>query len=112
MAADHKIRRSTGRNLLHEGNRWVADVFSWVTEFGQEELACRLGFTVRAVWADWAHFAKVRKREDQASVLVLAQQVAAEIDAVRAEKALESLALPLPGLAVVVNPSRTPPKFA
>jgi hypothetical protein len=136
VAADHKIRRSTGRNLLHEGNRWVADVFSWVAEFGHEELARRLGFAVRAapssqvfvlarygahfsgyaglderaVWADWAHFAKVRKRDDQASVLRLAQQVSTEIDAVRDKIALESLALALPGLAVVVNPSRSPPR--
>jgi hypothetical protein len=134
VAADHKIRRSTGRNLLQEGNRWVADVYSWAGEFGPIELARRLGFKVRggptfsvfvlarygahfsgsagfderAVWADWAHFEKVRRNDSKASVAALARQVALEIEAAQQDIAPESLALPLPGLAVVVNPSLRP----
>lgn len=117
-----------------EGNRWVADVYSCVGEFGPEELARRLGFKargepvlrvfvlarygahfsgfagldVRAVWADWAHFEKIRRGDSEASVAALAQQVEMEIAAVQQYIAPESLALPLPDLAIVVNPSVRP----
>lgn len=134
VAVDHKIRRSTGRNLLDEGNRWIAKVRSWAGEFGADELAWRLNFRTpqtpnfrlfvlarygahfsgyaeqddAAVWADWSHFQKARQENIQASLVELSQQVAAEIAKVKAGIEPESLALPLPGLAVLVHPSSTP----
>jgi hypothetical protein len=138
VAADQKIRRSTGRNLLQEGNGWVADVHGWIAEFGVRELVSRLGFKApdisalkaivlarygahfsgfagldeRAVWADWAHFQKVRAANPAASVAALANALAAEIGAAKEDVAPESLAFPLPDLAVVVNPSRRPSSAA
>lgn len=66
------------------------------------------GLDERAVWADWAHFEKIRRGDSQTSAAALAQQVELEIAAVQQDIAPESLALPLPGLAVVVNPSVRP----
>lgn len=138
VTADQRIRRSTGRNLLQEGNGWVEDVHSWIAEFGFRELVARLGFKVanisalkafvlarygahfsgfagldpRAVWVDWAHFQKVRASNPAASVVALADALAAEMNAAKEDVAPESLAFPLPDLAVVVNPSRRPPAAA
>jgi hypothetical protein len=134
VAADQKVRRSTGRNLAQEGNRWVEDVHGWLAEFGVRELVARLGFKPggvagfkafvlarygahfsgfaeldeRAVWADWPHFQKVRAANSADSVAALAHALAAEIGAAKQGVVPESLALPLPELAVVVNPSRRP----
>lgn len=134
VAVDPKIRRSTGQNLLKEGNYWIAKVRSWAEEFGAPELARKLNFrtlqtpTFRlfvlarygahfsgyaeqddaAVWAGWSHFQKARQENIQASLVELSQQVAAEIASVKAEIEPESMVLPLPGLAVLVNPISTP----
>ncbi|MET3395791.1 hypothetical protein ABIC33_006468 [Variovorax sp. 1140] len=135
VAADQRIRRSTGRNLMQEGNRWVADVHDWVAEFGVRELVSRLGFKTarisvskafvlarygahfsgfagldeRAIWADWAHFQKVRTANLAASPTAFAYALAAEIGAAKDRAAPESLAFPLPNLAIVVNPTHRPP---
>ncbi|SAL15593.1 hypothetical protein AWB69_00745 [Caballeronia udeis] len=134
VAADQKIRRSTGRNLLDESNRWISEVRKWIEEFGEGELGRRLGFQIShtlklrlfvlarygahfsgyggrdesAVWTDWGHFQKVRLQNIHASVVELAEQLSAEIESVRSEIQPERLVLPLPGLAVVVNPTAVP----
>lgn len=121
---------------MQEGNRWVADVHGWVAEFGVRELVSRLGFRApaistlkafvlarygahfsgfaeldeRAVWADWAHFQKLRAANPAASVTAFGYALAAAISTAKESVAPESLAFSLPDLAVVVNPSRRPPR--
>ncbi|EAQ34328.1 hypothetical protein NB311A_13781 [Nitrobacter sp. Nb-311A] len=82
--ASHRLRRSTGRNLVTDSNKWIETVFGWIGKYGLAELAKRLGLRVRpdlrvqcfvmarynahfsgfantderATWIDWSHFLK------------------------------------------------------
>jgi hypothetical protein len=58
-----------------------------------------------AVWSDWAHFRMVHRAAPHASLHSLSARLAAEIDVAYAEIRPQSIALPLPGLAVILNPS-------
>ena len=134
VGADDRRRRSAGRNLLEESNRWTLAVSKWIDEFGLEELGKRLGFRMRsgtkfclfvlarygahfsgfggqhdaAVWADWNHFKKARLENISSSSVELARLVATEIASAKSAVEPESLAIPLPGLAVIVNPAALP----
>src|SRR5690606_20286439 len=38
VGMDNRARRSAGKNLLEEGNRWVSKVLSWLSKHGVIEL--------------------------------------------------------------------------
>ena len=132
--ANEKMLRSNGTNLIKTGNQWVQDVSNWLTEFGARELMQRAGFgsivpdqfalfmvarysahmpgqtstDSRASWSDWGHLCKHRDARPNGSVLDLDQDLRSEMEKTRAELGLESIGLPLPGLALIVNPIQRP----
>jgi hypothetical protein len=131
--SDPAVRRSNAANLLSQCNSWIEKVREWIRENGLPELTARLGFPKRnpqqvhlfvlarygahftdhggqrgeAVWSDWTHFRKVRQSKPHLSLPALATQVAKEIAMARSKVRLEQTMLPLPGLAVAVNPIRS-----
>lgn len=136
VGTDNRARRSSGRNLVTEGNRWIDSVHRWLDKFGLEELSNRAGIAIRpgahlelfvvarynaffsgfanhdkrAVWADWNHLLRVRLENRQASVRDLAGILNAQVEAVASSFPGESYAIPLLDLAIVLNPSSEPPR--
>lgn len=134
VGIDPKRRRSAGDNLLTECNHWIQRIEAWCGKYGAAEFARRLGMpgdppprirlfilgryaahfsgfggrNESAIWADWAHFQKVCCENPSASVLELADLLAAEIKEAQAGIEKESFAIPLPDLAVSVNPVKVP----
>jgi hypothetical protein len=133
---DNRGRRSAGKNLVEDSNRWVDAVCSWLERNGVESLMERLslkgvvppsprlfvlgryhahlsGFSGRddrAVWSDWGHFCRAKHDlADGASLSQLECHLRASLDRVREAKTRESLMFPLGDLAVLVNPTRVPP---
>ena len=136
VGLDNRGRRSAGRNLLEESNRWIESVLSWIERHGVAELVRRLGFnksvtpTVylfvlgryhvhltgfdqrdpRAVWADWAHLQwALSEVGETATVSHITSALRTKVDQSRARKADESMAFPVGRLAIVLNPTSVPP---
>ncbi|GAB3244628.1 hypothetical protein [Chitinimonas naiadis] len=131
---DETVRRSNGRNFLKQCNEWVVDVHAWLARFGVGELTKRAGIKTagvdrivlinlarysafmpetinassEATWSDWGHFLKHRLALPNASPTELADAIKADISRTQAELTLESIALPLPGCALIVNPVQRP----
>lgn len=132
---DNRGRLSSGRNLIEESNRWVKAVLSWLDRHGIDELIQRLGFeksaspTVhlfvlgryhvhltgfdqrdpRAVWADWAHFLRVRTEgQGTATISQIAAMLRNTVEQSRAAKRGESLMFPIGDIAVLLNPTAVP----
>lgn len=131
---DEKIRRNNAVNLLTESNRWVAVISEWLSEGGLPILAARLGVSAdqldcaslfvlgryaahftghsnadsRAVWSDWGHFERERTLHPKATVgetfSSLMRSMLRAIEQVESE----SYIVPLPGLAIVLNPAQQP----
>jgi hypothetical protein len=135
VGMDNRGRRSAGKNLVEESNRWVEAVNSWLQRNGVHALMQRLGFknrvppTVqvfvlgryhahltgfdrrddRAVWSDWAHFRRARlELAGGATPTQLARHLRAALDQARSSKTGESLMFPLGDLALLVNPTSVP----
>jgi len=135
VGIDNRGRRSTGKNLLDESNRWVDIVISWLNQYGVDELVRRLKFDsstsptvylfvlgryhvhfsgfdsrdTRAVWSDWAHFRRSRvEGPGTATVAELAARLQSTIEESRSMKSGQSLMFPVGDLAVVLNPKSAP----
>lgn len=133
VGMDNRGRRSAGKNLVEESNRWVDVVISWLDRHGVDELLRRLKFDSststevclfvlgryhahlsgfdardsRAVWSDWAHFRRSRVEGPKiATITEMASRLQSTVDQSRAMKGGQSLMFPVGDLAVVLNPSR------
>jgi hypothetical protein len=120
--------------LIGESNRWVERVAEWIKADGLRTLTQRLGIRsdqllyvslfvlgrysahfsghsnadARAVWTDWGHFQRERTLHPDASVGEMFDHLAREMARAKAIVPPESLMLPLPGLALVINPTTQP----
>jgi hypothetical protein len=135
VGLDNRGRRSAGKNLLQESNRWIATVFSWLEQHGVGELMGRLGCSYpcsprvrlfvlgryyahlsgfhdrddRAVWSDWAHFHRTCiQGKNVLSVAELWSRLHAAVESSRARKSGESTMYPVGDVAVLVNPTSVP----
>lgn len=132
---DNRGRRSTGKNLIEEGNRWVTTVLSWLERHGVNDLMQRMRFEcsssprvrlfvlgryhvhftgfagrdTRATWTDWAHF---QQTFSQAASNFSADQLVSglqeQIERSRVSKTGDSMMYPLGNVAVVLNPTAVP----
>lgn len=138
VGMDNRGRRSTGKNLIMESNRWVEALCGWLDRHGVDELLRRLGFEAvaapslqlfvlgryqahftgydgrdaRAVWSDWGHFRRARVEGHRRSISQIAGALRATVARSTAAKQGESLMIPVGELGVVLNPSSepTPPR--
>lgn len=135
VGMDNRGRRSAGKNLVEESNRWVDVVISWLDRHGVDELLRRLKFDSstspevylfvlgryhvhlsgfdardsRAVWSDWAHFRRSRVEGPRtATITEMASRLQSTVDQSRAMKGGQSLMFPVGDLAVVLNPKSVP----
>jgi hypothetical protein len=134
VGMDNRGRRSAGRNLVHESNRWVETVNAWLERHGISELMQRLGFQeftcqtvhlfvlgryhvhltgfddhdVRAVWSDWAHFDRARNQAPEVTLSQLAENLRSTMIQSRRMKKGESLLLPVGDIALLLNPTSVP----
>jgi hypothetical protein len=131
---DNRARRSAGKNLVTEANRWAQAVLHWLGQHGVAELAKRAGIKVkpgvhaelfiiarynaffsgyadrdaRAAWADWNHVLKARLEQPRATMRELAAKLTSEVEQITSSYAGESYVVPLGDLAVILNPSQEP----
>jgi len=134
MSASRQARKSAGKNLVAESNRWIASVFSWLEKYGAQELGRRLGFPVRAdlrvqcfvlarynahfsgfgdidkraAWIDWNHFVRGRYENPGAAMSDLAAIYKKQIDDIALKFKGESYMFPLGDTAVLLNPLSEP----
>jgi hypothetical protein len=134
VGMDNRGRRSAGRNLIEESNRWIQAVVAWLDEYGVDELMRRLGFegsaspTIhlfvlgryhvhltgfdardsRAIWSDWAHFRRARTEVPKCSISQLNEMLRSIVGQSRAKKTGESTIFPIGDIALVLNPSSVP----
>jgi hypothetical protein len=134
VGMDNRSRRSTGKNLLVESNRWVEAVLAWLDRKGVADLNRRLGFDgspstavnlfvlgryhvhltgfeardVRAIWSDWAHFRRVRSEKPRSSISQTAFALRQILSRSRAKKKGESMMFPIGDITVLLNPTSEP----
>jgi hypothetical protein len=134
VGMDNRTRRSAGKNLVVQGNKWIEAVLAWIGLHGAQELAVRAGVEVRpgvrlrlfviarynayfsgfsghdarAVWADWNHLMRVRHENPRASVSEIADLLNTQAERLAASFAAESYAVPVQNLAVILNPKSEP----
>jgi hypothetical protein len=134
VGMDSRLRRSAGRNLIAEGNRWIRSVSAWLDRHGSAELMRRLdfeslsspaiqlfvlgryhvhltGFDGRdegAVWSDWAHFHRTRLEKPKRSISQTASALRFTIDNSRAAKKSGSTMFPVGDLSLILNPTSVP----
>lgn len=135
VGMDNRGRRSAGKNLVEESNRWIDIVLSWLERHGVDDLMRRLGFesftspTVqlfvlgryhvylsgfdardgRAIWSDWTHFQRSRlEGPETATIAQIASTLRSTIERSRTAKRGESIMFPVGDLAVVLNPTSVP----
>lgn len=132
--ADEKMSRSNGANLVETCNKWIKDVQDWLTEFGVAEFLNRSQLNSKivddvsyfviarysahfptntaadpmAIWSDWGHLRKHRYISPNGSVLDLKNELRTDVKIQQLELKPMSFALPLPGLILVVNPTKRP----
>lgn len=136
VGIDNRGRRSSGKNLLDESNRWISSLLFWIEQNGADELMSRLGFkgskaptihlfvlgryhvhlsgydrrNKRATWSDWSHFKKAYETHSPLTINI--QQLEHGLDSVieqsRKAKQGESMMFPLGELSVVLNPTSVP----
>lgn len=134
VGIDSRGRRSAGRNLVGESNRWIRSVTSWIDKHGVDELVRRLGFDTscsprvklivlgryhayltgfdardpRAIWSDWAHFRRVCVENPSHSVSELIGTLHDSLGRAKDAKIGESRMFPIGNVAVVINPKSVP----
>lgn len=132
--ADEKSRRSNASNLIGDSNKWVAAVSDWLESDGLNVLAKRLGVRAehlagaslfvmgrygahfsghsnadkRAAWSGWGHLERERTLHPAASVDEMHTNLKDAVRAAKHEIEPESLTLLLPGLSIIVNPTKRP----
>jgi len=133
-ASDEKIRRNNASNLTNESNKWVAAVSEWLAAEGLAVLTKRLAIheyeltsavlfvlgrysahfsghsntDTRAAWSNWGHFERERAIHPAAAVTEIYDNIVGAMTEAKNAIRPESVMLPLPGLAIVVNPSQQP----
>ena len=138
IGLDNRARRSAGSNLMAGGNRWTETVSAWLDAHGALDLSKRLGFRAprapvvrlfvvaryhayfsgfghydgRAVWTDWSHVLKIRVEDPDISLSRLAALLENAIARERPSSDHESYMLPLPELAIVLNPKTVPAAYS
>lgn len=131
---DHRARRSAGRNLVTDANKWISVVHDWLAEHGADELMRRAGISARAgvaarlfviarynaffsgygnrddraVWADWNHLVKVRVEATAGSASEISALLTKQTAAIAAAEPGDAYMIPLGNLAVILNPSSEP----
>jgi hypothetical protein len=135
VGIDNRGRRSAGKNLAEESNRWIDIVFSWLDRHGVGDLLRRLGFDSsispvvqlfvlgryhvhlsgfdardrRAIWSDWAHFRRSRVEGPRtATIAEIASRLQSTVEQSRAMKSGQSLMFPVGDVAVLLNPKSVP----
>jgi len=134
IGMDNRGRRSTGKNLVLESNRWVQAVCGWLDRYGVEELLRRLSFEgvvspsvhmfvlgryqvhitgfdsrdSRATWSDWGHFRRAKVEGHRRSISQIAGALRSTLARATAAKRGEALMIPVGQLGVVLNPSSEP----
>lgn len=135
VGVDNRGRRSAGKNLFDESNRWIGAVISWLERHGVDELMRRIGFSGkhspkvslfvlgryhvhlsgfdnrdnRAIWSDWAHFRRVCIEEPKPlSLARLSSRLREDLKRSQAKKQGESIMFPVGNIAVVLNPTSVP----
>lgn len=135
VGLDNRGRRSAGKNLVEESNRWITAVMSWLERYGVEELMRRLEFQTsitptvhlfvlgryhihltgfdqrdpQAVWSDWAHFQwALAEGPKTATILQITSMLQTKIDQSRSKKVGESIMIPVGDIAVLLNPTKVP----
>jgi hypothetical protein len=134
MSASRQARKSAGKNLLAESNKWIASVFSWLERFGAQELGRRLGLPVRAdvrvqcfvvarynahfsgfgdtdkraTWIDWNHFMRGRYENPFAALSELAAILKKQVEDIAVAYKGESYMFPLGDTAILLNPFSEP----
>ncbi|CAE6706100.1 hypothetical protein G2912_01095 [Paraburkholderia aspalathi] len=131
---DEKIRRNNASNLVGDSNKWIAAVSEWLTAEGLTVLAQRLGIrrdeltgaslfvlgrygahfsghsnaNLRAAWSNRGHFERERTLHPTATVNEMFDNLVRDMTKAKDTVQPESLMLPLPGLALVINPTQQP----
>lgn len=134
VGMDNRARRSTGKNLVTDGNKWVETVSAWLSQAGTRELARRMDVTfkagatahlfvvarynahfagyawkdVRATWTDWNHLIKARSDDPAAIITALVKTVRDRIVSFAEDFPPETFALPIGDVAIVFNPTAEP----
>lgn len=134
VGMDNRARRSAGKNLVTEGNKWVETVSAWLGQAGVGELArrmdiqCKPGATthlfvlarynahfagyagkdIRATWMDWNHFVKARSDDPAGTMTALAKAVRDRLASFAEDAPPEAFALPIGDVAIVFNPTTEP----
>lgn len=132
VGIDNRARRSAGKNLVEEGNRWIASVCAWLNKYGAAELSRRAGidskpelrvtfFVIarynafysgysgqdeRAVWADWGHLLKARMENPAVSLIELAALLKQDTNAGASMYPGDSYFVPIQDLMILMNPQR------
>ncbi len=134
VGVDTRARRSAAKNLVGEGNRWIAAVDGWLGRNGADELGRRARLDFRpgvhvemfvvarydamfpgvaekcetATWADWAHFLRVLSTNRRSTPKQLAHLLKAEAGKIQASNPAESFVMPLGDLTIILNPTAGP----
>ena len=132
--SDEKVRRNNASSLVGDSNKWTAVVAEWMTAEGGAVLAKRLSVREqdltsshllvlgrygahfsgqsnadgRAAWSGWGHLERERTLHPMASPSEMHENLKEAMTAARHAVEPDSLMLPLPGLNLVVNPTRQP----
>lgn len=134
IGMDNRARRSAGKNLQGEGNKWIEAIQDWLSRHGVEQLASRAAIKLkpaaqvrlfvvarynaffsgfgdqddRATWADWNHLMKARRENPDCSVCELAELLKMQVAKMAAFYPGESYVVPLGDLAAILNPTSEP----
>lgn len=135
VGMDNRGRRSTGKNLIEESNRWIGAVISWIERHGVADLMQRMAFQSRvapsvhlfvlgryqvhltgfdnhdprAVWSDWAHFQRAcAEGPQEATIVQIASIIQTNIAQSRASKPGEGMLLPVGDITLILNPTSVP----
>jgi hypothetical protein len=133
-ASDERTRRNNASNLLSESNKWVATVHDWLANEGLAALGKRLDIgegeligaslfvlgrygahfsgnsnpDPRAAWSGWGHMERERALHPDATVDAMHGNIHEAMANATTSVQPESFLLPLPGLTMVLNPTREP----
>jgi hypothetical protein len=134
IGMDNRGRRSTGKNLLQESNRWIGAVTSWLDRYGSTALLGQIGSDevqlagthlfvlaryhahvtgyedrdTQAVWSDWAHFRRSRTAAPRRSISQFRTDLEYSVGRSRDRKVGESTMFPVGDLSIIFNPKSVP----
>ncbi|MDG2535248.1 hypothetical protein P6144_16425 [Sphingomonas sp. HITSZ_GF] len=134
VSGDNRSRRSLGKNLIEECNKWIDRVSDYAQDFGTDALARVLGFSTpeppqlrlmvvaryhahfsgyadhdrRAVWTSWDNLRKALRNVRKGTVRQVMAFCARNERDQRGVFKPESFAFPVADLGVMLNPTREP----